>query len=446
MVSRVVAGVDIGTGSVRAVAVDHEGRVVAASRAAYASSSRLPVGEADPAVWLDGLCKAVLSLPCSPPLAIGVGGHGPTTVAACGDLALTYRHPAGASANPVEQHEAHAALLRERLGPGTRPRQMWDYLLSRLGGRTNVQSVWPAMEPLPGFGDPVPVGSPVGVTAGSHGLPEGIVLVPGSNDAYLTAWAGAIDRPGRGFDPGGRTGGLGVAVSSRDHRSAADYGMPSHVPGVYIVGGPVASHGAMLDWWAGVTGLEIVELIDAAAGVAPGSGGVLVLPFLEGERAPRWEPRLRAEIIGLGQDSGVGAVTRAILESTAYGLAHIALDLAAQGVELHRVVSSGGPSRSKLWTSIKAAVLGVPVDVPVCDEMAAYGAALGAGAAVGWWSRPGDGMPGDWPTPPVTTFDPMHEAVYEQGLRRFITLGDQATSRLGRDNLRDASVRQEESL
>ena len=431
MPAQVVAGVDIGTSSVRAVAVDDDGRVIAASEAAYASTSRLPVGEADPAVWLDGLLDAVVSFPCAAPVAIGVGGHGPTTVASGGELALTYRHPAGASADFAEQQRAQAALLRRRLGPATRPRQMWDYLVSCLAGHESVQSTWPGTEPLDGFGNPVPVGSPMGVTTGDHGLPAGIVLAPGANDAYLTAWAGAIDAPGLGFDPGGRTGGLGVAVSPRDHPSVAAYGMPGHVPGVYIVGGPVAAHGAMLDWWADVTGLEIAELLDAAARVEAGSGGVMVLPFLEGERAPRWEPRLRAEIVGLGQDSGVGVVARAILESTAYGLGHIAFELASQGVELRRVVSSGGPARSRLWTSIKAAVLGVPIDVPACDEMAAYGAALGAGAAVGWWPRPGEGTPGDWPTPPVTTFDPEHVAVYERGLKRFIALGDQATSRLG---------------
>ena len=364
---------------------------------------------------------------------MGVGGQGPTTVAAGGELALTYRHPAGASADFSEQQRAQAAWLRERLGPGTRPRQLWDYLLSCLGGQGNVQSTWTGVEPLHGFGNPVPVGSPIGVTTGHHGVPEGIVLAPGSNDAYMTAWACAIDTPGLGFDPGGRSGGLGVAVSVHDHPSVEDDGMPSHVQGVHIVGGPVAAHGAMLDWWADMTGRGIAELIDAAARVEPGSGGVMVLPFLEGERAPRWEPRLRAEIVGLGRDSGVGVVARAILESAAYGLAHIALDVAAQGVELRRVVSSGGPSRSKLWASIKAAVLGVPVDVPTCDEMAAYGAALAAGAAVGWWPRPGEGRPGDWPTPPVTTFDPEHVDVYERGLRRFIALGDQAVSGLGGD-------------
>ena len=428
---QVVAGVDVGSSAARALAIDRDGRVVAVSRASYAPSEYLQVGEVDPHVWLVGLCTAVRRLDCEPPAALCVGGQGPVTVAASGEMALTFRHPAGATAGPVKQQAAQASVLLDRFGPRAQPRQMWDFLVSRLGGASGIQSVWSSMEALVGFGEPVSVGSDVGATSGDHAIPPGMVLAPGANDAFLTAWACAIDTPGRGFDPGGKTGGLGVAVAANHHSPVAEYGVPSHVPGVYIVGGPVASHGAIMDWWSGITGREIPELIEAAAAVEPGSGGVMVLPFLEGERAPRWEMGLRAAILGLGPDCGVDVVTRALLESTAYGLAHIARDLAAQGVELDRVICSGGPSRSALWTSIKASVLGVPFDVPTWDEMAAYGAALGAGAAMGWWPKPGDGTPGDWPTPPVTTFEPQPAAVYEEGLERFIALGDEATARLG---------------
>ena len=426
----IVAGVDIGSGAARAVAIDRAGSVVATSRSAYTSGVRRPTGEVDPAIWLAGLSRAVGGLGCERPTALCVGGQGPTTVVSTGELAVTFRHPAGATAGPTEQQEAQAGVLRERFGPGAEPRQMWDYIVSALGGSPGIQSVWSSMEGLPGFGTPVPVGSPAGVTSGDQGLPPGIVLAPGSNDAFMTAWAASIDAPGRGFDPGGKTGGLGVAVSVAEHPPAVEYGMPSPVPGVYIVGGPVAAHGAIMDWWSGITGRPIPDLLEAAAEVPPGSAGVIVLPFLEGERAPRWDMRLRASIHGLGPGSGVPIITRALLESTAYGLAHIARVLADQGVILQRVVCSGGPSRSTLWTSIKASVLGVPFDVPECDEMAAYGAALGAGAALGWWPRPGEGGPGDWPTPPVTTFDPEPAAAYREGLERFIALGDEVTARL----------------
>jgi xylulokinase len=385
MGSEVVAGVDIGSSSARAVAIDRDGGVVATAVGRYDGTGERGVGEVDPAVWLAGLSAVVGDLDCATPAALGVGGHGPTTVASTGDLALTFRHPAGATSGPVEQHIAQTAVLRDRFGDHVGPRQSWDFLLAQLGGDPSIQSVWPTMAGLPEFGTGVAVGSSVGTSTGAHGIPEGIALVPGSNDAYMTAWATAIDTPGRGFDPGGKTGGLGVAVAASEHQDLAEFGMPSHVPGVAIVGGPVAAHGAIMDWWAGITGRDLDDLLEVAATVAPGSGGVMALPFLEGE---------------------------------------------PQGVGLDRVVSSGGPSRSRLWTSIKAAVLEVPIDVPASKHMAAYGAALAAGAAVGWWPRPGEGKPGDWPMPAVTTIKPEPLDIYREGLDRFIALGDEATARL----------------
>ena len=429
MAGGVVVGVDIGTGAARAVALDRAGRVLAGSEARF-RTARLSRGEADPFRWLDGLLAAVEQLDAGPPVALGIGGQGPTTVMRSARRALTYQHPAGASSDFAGQHLAQAEEMSRLHGTGNRPRQLWDFLSAELGGSPDTQAVWPGQDPLEGFGDPIPVGSNVGVTADDSGLPGGIVLAPGANDASLTAWAAAIDRPGKGFDPGGRTGGLGVAASPSDHPAVSEHGIPGHVPGVYLVGGPGASHGAMLDWWSSMTGRTVPDLIEAATRVEPGSYGVIVLPFLEGERAPRWEPELRAEIHGLGPASDQGVVARALLEASAYGLAHIARDLARSGITMNRMVSSGAPSRSNLWVSIKASVLGVPVDVPSCSEMAAYGAALAAGSAVEWWPRPGEGEAGDWPAPAFTTFEPEAVTAYEEGLDRFIALGDEATRRL----------------
>lgn len=431
MTDGLVVGVDVGSSAARAVAIDRRGRVAGTSTSAYAATRPGTPGECDPRVWLDAMCAALRGLACDIPVALCVGGQGPATVTGSGEWAITFRHPEIAPLPIMEQQAAQADLLAERSGEPVTPWQMWDYLVAVLGGSSRFQSLWPSIPALPGFGKPVPVGSRVGVTSGEHGLPAGIVLASGGNDAFMTVWADAVDTPGKGMDPGGKTGGLGVAIPSDDPRADALCGVAGAARGISIVGGPVASHGGTLDWWAGITGRTIPELMEAAGRIEPGARGVTALPFLEGEREPRWSAALRAELHGLRPDSDVGVITRALLESTAYGLAHIARTLADQGVEVHRVVSSGGPSRSEVWTRIKASVLGVPFDVPDCRQMAAYGAALGAGAAMGWWPRPGEGARGDWPSPPVTTIEPAPEPVYEEGLERFIALGDQAEARLG---------------
>jgi xylulokinase len=63
--------------------------------------------------------------------------------------------------------------------------------------------------------------------------------------------------------------------------------------------------------------------------------------------------------------------------------------------------------------------------------MAAYGAALAAGAGIGWWPRPGEGKPGAWPQPAMTTVTPEPLEVYRANVDRFIALGDAAEARIG---------------
>lgn len=426
MADEVVAGVDVGSSGARAVAITRDGVVVASAAASHPMRD-LPLGEVDAAVLLRSAVDAVAGLGVHPQ-AIGIGGQGPTTVASTGERALSFRHPAGTEGGMAGQEEGQAEALRDLVSGPFEPRQLWDWLAARIGGRSDLQSVWPGSKPHPGFGDPVPVGTPFGLTSAGQ-LPAGIPVIPGCNDAFMTAWASGIDTPGKAFDPGGTTGGLGVAAAVAEHPGMAAFGMAGHVPGVVIVGGPVAAHGAMMSWWSEVTGRSVPDLIAEAEEVPPGAHGVLVLPFFEGERAPRWNPDLRAEVLGLHLDHGRPVVTRALLESAAYGLAHIARTLAAQGVGLDRVVCSGGPARSRLWTAIKADVLEVPVDIPDCDQMAAYGAALVAGAGAGWWPRPGEGTAGDWPTPVMTVIDPHPLDVYRKNVDRFIALGDEAERR-----------------
>ncbi|MFI5958649.1 FGGY-family carbohydrate kinase [Cryptosporangium sp. NPDC051539] len=423
----VVVGLHLGSDSARALALGPDGEIAARAYAPYPGAIGWPAGFADPAGWLTGVADALAALhselpadrPCA---AISLGGQSPTTVPANGGLAVTYRNPAGATGTPAEQHAAQLALLTE-----SDPLQVYDWLSVRLGADA-AQSRWPGDPELSGYGPVVCTGELLGHTDGSHGLPAGIPLVAGAQDAYLAFWAGALDSPGRGMDPGGRTGGMAVVVPSGE-RLPGMYALRSALSGLDILGGPVSGHGLMLDWLRTVTGLGIPELIDLASSVPPGSDGVLVLPYLEGARAPRWNRALRAEIVGLGSDTGRPQLARAVLEATAYGLAHVASGLAAGGVQLTTLVTAGNPARSPLWNLIKASVLEVPVEVPAETDLAAFGAALSAGAGVGWWPGPGACTTQSWPRPAVTIVDPEPQEAYREGYARFLELGAASEAR-----------------
>ncbi|MDF5757535.1 FGGY-family carbohydrate kinase [Spongiactinospora sp. TRM90649] len=385
----------------------------------YAGAEAWAEGRAEPAAWLAAVVDAVRETGVRP-AAICVGGQSPTTVPMDGSPAVTVLHPAGATLGFERQHYAQ----REFLGiDGVL--QIYDWIMNRLGA-TIRQSRWPGDVTLNGYGRRAATGQVIGHTDGAFGLPADIPLVAGAQDAFFAFWAGGVDTPGRAMDPGGRTGGLAVAVECPQERGAD--AMRSAAIGVDIVGGPVSSHGLIMEWLAGLTGRPIPELLDRAALIPPGADGVRVLPYLEGERAPRWNRELRAEITGLGSGHGPGHIARAALEGTAYGLRHIAESLRVPGLDV--LVCAGSPARSELWCQIKADVLDVPVEVPEETDLAAYGAALSAGAGAGWWPVPGDAKSGSWPRPAGRVVKPTPRQVYRDGYRRFVESGDAAERRL----------------
>ncbi|MCY4665937.1 MAG: FGGY-family carbohydrate kinase [Acidimicrobiaceae bacterium] len=436
--SSVVVGVDLGTGGARAVALARDGGVRLWVYEPFDGADSWPAGRADPAAWLNGLGRLLARVNDSglEIAAVGIGGQSPTTVPITGSggtvvagLAATCRHPAGNGLDRTGHHLAQLDFLRHELGQPVAGGQIWDWALRCLGAG-DVQGLWPGEEPIPGYGEHVEVGTVIGHCDGSLGLSEGTPLVSASNDAYMSFWAGGLCTPRRGHDPGGRTGGLGVAVDAAQ-RPADIPGYFSPVAGVEVVGGPTNGHGQLLEWWSTTSGRSIEDLLTLAERVAPGAGGLLVLPYHDGERAPRWESRLRGEIHGLTFDTGVAEIARAVLEAAGYGLRHVHEELQAAGVAMDVMCCAGSPALSRLWCSIKASVLEVPVEVPDRpDQLSAHGCALCAGAALDWWDGVGAERMDSWPLARMTRIEPSPDEAYRAGYERFVALGDAAVARL----------------
>ncbi|GAH14037.1 unnamed protein product, partial [marine sediment metagenome] len=56
--------------------------------------------------------------------------------------------------------------------------------------------------------------------------------------------------------------------------------------------------------------------------VPPGSEGLIILPYLMGERAPIWDPLARGVFFGLSLAHGRGHIIRAMMESVGYAVSH----------------------------------------------------------------------------------------------------------------------------
>jgi xylulokinase len=129
-------------------------------------------------------------------------------------------------------------------------------------------------------------------------------------------------------------------------------------------------------------GLE-ARAFDALAATAPaGAGGLVLLPYLEGERTPN-VPLGSGVLLGInGKNVQPEYIARAAMEGVTMGMNYGLRRLAALGVQAKEIRVTGGGAKSPVWRQMMADVFGVPVVAMVEDEGAALGGALQAAWAL----------------------------------------------------------------
>ncbi|HTW84674.1 MAG TPA: gluconokinase [Candidatus Sulfotelmatobacter sp.] len=156
----------------------------------------------------------------------------------------------------------------------------------------------------------------------------------------------------------------------------------------YVVGGPTSAAGASLDWIFALLLAEVAKderfahAVELAEQIAPGAGGVTVLPFFGGERAPYWNSELRGSFEGLDLSHDRRAILRAGFEGVVYGVYSVYQVLRELVGAAQRLLLSGGLTKAPLVRHLLADVFGVAAVQPHQQEASAFGAALLAAQAV----------------------------------------------------------------
>lgn len=426
---RVLVAVDLGTSALKAGLLGTDGRLRGFARIPYGLLLDGAPGRAEqrPDAWWTALARGIglarvaaeLESPIVP-IAICVVGQGPTLVATGAEgralaPAITWldrragAHTAAAAAAIGRQGWVVGLLGRARLLTELRPDvrdeaawllAAWDHLAFRLTGvaAAALQDPSEALTPeeaaaagLDGRAAPPAVrsGRVVGgirpAEAAELGLPAGLPVVAGSNDAIATFLGAGLTAAGQAIDTGGTSGGFGLYVDGPVHAPPLWTG-PAPLPGLHYVGGAMAGTGKALDWLvADILGgaVSLPELIEEAASVSAGAGGLLFLPYLAGERWPLHDPTARGAFVGLTLRHRRAHLVRAVLEAAAFALRHVAAPAVAAGLPFTELRVTGGTAASRLWNRIKADVIGVEVAVPRVAEASVAGAAILAAVGAG---------------------------------------------------------------
>lgn len=124
------------------------------------------------------------------------------------------------------------------------------------------------------------------------------------------------------------------------------------------------------------------EMEALARNIPAGSDGLFFHPYLNGERAPYFDPKLRASYVGMSFQHGPGHLIRALYEGVACSLRDCRRQFVASGIRFDILRATGGGARSPLWRQILANVLDTRVELTENAD-ASFGIALVAGLGAG---------------------------------------------------------------
>ena len=436
-------GIDLGTSASKFLLVDEVGRVLNTVTKEYPLSFPRPGwSEQDPAHWwqacLAGVPELLAGFDAKQVAGIGVGGqmHGLVALDAAGNVlrpAILWNDGRTAAQvdylNETVGNDKLSAWTGNIAFAGfTAPKLLWmrqnepdlfariakillpkDYLVYRLTGvhatdysdasgtllldvahkrwsseMLDLCGVTEAQMPTL-FDSWQPVGTLTAAAAAAAGLPTEVVVCAGAGDNAAAAIGTGTVGEGRCNISLGTSG--TVFISSEQFRVDPHNALHAfaHADGGFHLMGCMLSAASCNKWWME----DILHDGDYAAAqeaIVPeklGRSHVFYLPYLMGERSPINDTNARAVFLGMTMDTTRADMTQAMLEGVAFALRDSVEIARSLGLDISRSTLCGGGSRSPLWRTILANVLGIPLDLPATEQGPGYGAALLALVACG---------------------------------------------------------------
>ena len=238
------------------------------------------------------------------------------------------------------------------------------------------------------------------------GLPAGTPVMAGSVDALAEAYSVGCGDVGDTMVMYGSTLFMIQTVAEPTVHPGL-WAAVGRTPETFSSAAGMSTSGLLTRWLVDLVGAGFEDLSAEAAALPAGSDGLLLLPYLAGERTPVFDPRARGAWVGLSLRHGRGHLYRSALEGVALGIRHNLETMQQAGASPRRLVAVGGGTQGALWTQIVSDVTGLDQDVPSLAVGASYGDARLAADAVGVDT-------GDWnPVARTVRPDASTRAVYD---------------------------------
>jgi xylulokinase len=411
-------GIDLGLTGARAAFVRTDGVVLGRSIAPAAAS-------ANPGGWPTAVTRAVREAAADVPnievAAIGVAAAGPQPVLLderLEPLVSTYltaldRRPtaervrlaatAGLPAGELLDHALPTILWwreneREAFTAAAHVVDATGYLVAWLTGQLAMDRITHADYALAGLEPPLPVpaaSEPLAVAgalrpdaASEIGVSAGVPVAVGTYDSW-------VDLESAGGDSRVLLGSTMVLATSTTLAPgvAGDLRCVEMPGGARMLAGWTSAAGSTIAWARGRFGRDGLD------DLLPGAGGLIAVPYLDGERTPVWDPDARGAIVGLTNGTSSAELGRAFVDAVALSARDIVERMPGLEHRPGRWRAAGGGIHDLVWLQATSDALEAELDA--VDITSGIGAAVFGLRAAGL----------DPHIPVVRTVSPRAEAV-----------------------------------
>lgn len=220
--------------------------------------------------------------------------------------------------------------------------------------------------------------------AAALGLPAGTPIVLGGSDGGLANLGAGAFATREAVITVGTSGAVRIIAPAPQLDQQLRLFCYELLEGHYLIGGGTNNGGLVLDWLGRqfASGAS-AEACLALAAEAVADEDLLFLPYLQGERAPIYQPEARGVFFGLHHKHEPGQLLRAGLVGMTQALDSIGRIIAAEIQPLDGYTVGGGLAQSHFWLQMLADVTGKPIRTNPSIESSALGAAMIAYKAIG---------------------------------------------------------------
>ena len=240
------------------------------------------------------------------------------------------------------------------------------------------------------------IGEVTAEAAEATGLKVGTPVICGGGDGSCAGVGVGCVRPGSAYNCLGSSSWIALTVEKPIVDAQRRTMNWAHVvPGLLHPSGTMQTAGSAYNWMintlcmyeqskAAASGRTVFDFIDDEIGKVPiGSNKLLFLPYLMGERTPRWNVDAKGAFVGLTLSHTHGDMLRAVMEGITLNLGFI-LNIFRKHLSIDQLTVVGGGARNAIWQQMMADVYEAEIEIPnYLEEATSMGAAVLAGIGSG---------------------------------------------------------------